>query len=216
VDFPFDKLDGRPLVYASLGTLQNRQEHVFQAIAAACTDLDVQLVLSRGRRGADLDRPLPGASLVVPFAPQLELLRRAALAITHAGMNTVLESLSEGVPLVAVPITNDQPGVAARVAWSGAGEVIALKRLSISRLRGAIVRVLSDPAYRMHAARLQGAIARSGGLPRAADIAELAIATGQPVPSCHVGRRPEDYPHDGAVPGGQAPESGRLAPVPHG
>ena len=215
-EFPFDRLDGRPLVYASLGTLQNRQEHVFHEMAAACADLDVQLVISKGRSAAETSPPLPGAPLVVPFAPQLELIRRSALVITHAGMNTVLEALAQGVPLVAVPITNDQPGVAARVARSRAGEVVPLRRLTAQRLRAAVVRVLSQPSYRWEAERLRSCIARAGGLPRAARIAELAIATGQPVLSGHVGRSPEDHPDDGAVPGGEAPESRRPAPVPHG
>ena len=215
-DFPFDRLDGRPLIYASLGTLQNRQEHVFHEIAAACAELDVQLVISKGRSAAETSQPLPGGPLVVPFAPQLELVRRSALVITHAGMNTVLEALAQGVPLVAVPITNDQPGVAARVARSGAGEVVPLRRLTARRLRAAVVRVLSQPSYRREAERLRSCIGQAGGLPRAARIAELAIATGQPVLSGHVGRSPEDYPDDGAVPGGEAPESRRAAPVPHG
>lgn len=49
-------------------------------------------------------------------APQLELLKRASVCITHAGFNTVIESLANGVPQVAIPITHDQPGVAARIA----------------------------------------------------------------------------------------------------
>ena len=56
---------------------------------------------------------LPGDPIVVSYAPQLEVVKRAALVITHAGLNTVLESLAEGVPLVAIPLGNDQPGVAA-------------------------------------------------------------------------------------------------------
>jgi UDP:flavonoid glycosyltransferase YjiC (YdhE family) len=35
-EFPWEKLDGRPLIYASMGTLQNRQAAIFQAIAPAC------------------------------------------------------------------------------------------------------------------------------------------------------------------------------------
>jgi len=46
-----------------------------------------------------------GSPLVVEYAPQLELLAKARLTITHAGLNTVLDSLSNGVPLVAIPIT---------------------------------------------------------------------------------------------------------------
>src|SRR5205807_10507854 len=92
------KLDGRPLVYASMGTLQNRQKHIFGIIAEACAGLDVQLVLSLGGGGKPEDmEELAGGPIVVEFAPQLELLKRAALCITHAGLNTALECLSNGV-----------------------------------------------------------------------------------------------------------------------
>ena len=83
--------------------------------------------------------------------------------------------------MVAIPIANDQPGVAARVAWSGSGAVVPLKRATVARLRDAIDRVWSDPSYRQNAQRLQQAIATSGGVARAADIVEQAINTGQPV-----------------------------------
>lgn len=182
VDFPYEKLTGKPLIYASLGTIQNQLLDSFQIMAKACQDLDVQLVISLGG-GATPDSlpPLPGAPLVVEFAPQLELLKRAALTITHAGMNTVLESLSNGVPMVAIPIANDQPGVAARIAWTGTGEVIPLKRLTVDRLRSAIQQVLTENRYKHNAQRLQRAIQQAGGLKRAADIIEQVVATGKPV-----------------------------------
>src|SRR5439155_354934 len=65
-DFPWDKLDTRPLVYASLGTLQNGSEATFRIIAQACAGLKVQLVLSLGG-GLDPARlgPLPGDPIVV-------------------------------------------------------------------------------------------------------------------------------------------------------
>ena len=78
---------------------------------------------------------MPGNPIVVPVAPQLDLLSRAALTITHAGLNTVLESLSYGVPMVAIPVGNDQPGVAARIKWRGVGELLALKHLKAAKLR---------------------------------------------------------------------------------
>ena len=117
VPFPFECLTEKPLVYASLGTIQNRLLSVFHQIAEACLGLGVQLVISLGG-GASPDSlsHLPGNPIVVDYAPQLELLKRAALTITHAGMNTTLESLSNAVPMVAIPITNDQPGIAARIS----------------------------------------------------------------------------------------------------
>jgi len=182
--FPYEKLTGQPLIYASLGTLQNRLLWIFEMIAEACLGLDAQLVIALGGGAAPESLPeLPGNTLVVGYAPQLELLQKATLTITHAGMNTTLESLSNGVPMVAIPITNDQPGVAARIAWTGTGEVLTLKGLSVSRLRGAIKQVLTEDSYRKNALRLQEAISRAGGVKRAADIIEQVIATGKPVPS---------------------------------
>ncbi len=184
IPFPFDRLDGRPLVYASLGTLQNQIASVFQCIAAACADLPVQLVISLGRDDADSSAAMPGDPIVVPYAPQLELLRRAALTVTHAGLNTVLESLSAGVPMVAIPMTNDQPGVAARLEFHGAGRVVAPKRLTVARLRDAIAAVLAERSYRDNAQALAQDIAATPGVRLAADLAERVQATRQPVPSC--------------------------------
>lgn len=182
VPFPYDRLTGQPLIYASLGTIQNRAIPIFEKIAEACVGLDAQLVISLGG-GADIDAlpPLAGQPLVVRYAPQLELLKRTALMITHAGMNTAMECLNQGVPMVAIPITNDQPGVAARIAWTGAGEFVPVSGLSVPRLRSAIQQVLTEPTYRQNALRLQAAIQRSGGAKRAADIVEQVVITGKPV-----------------------------------
>lgn len=105
-----------------------------------------------------LAQNLPGEHLVVGYAPQLELLKKATLTITHAGLNTTLVSLSNGVPMVAIPITNDQPGVGARIVWTGAGDVIPRTRLSVPRLRSVIKQVMSDESYRNNAFRLQNAV----------------------------------------------------------
>jgi zeaxanthin glucosyltransferase len=181
VDFLWDKLNGKPFIYASMGTLQNQLNDVFLAIATACADLDAQLVISLG--GASLDGlpVLPGNPIVVSYAPQLALLERASVAITHAGMNTALECLTYGVPMVAIPITNDQPGVAARVAWTGAGEIVPLNKLTAAKLKTALTLVLTKESYRHNALRLKQSISQSGGVSRAADIIELAISTRQPV-----------------------------------
>jgi zeaxanthin glucosyltransferase len=180
--FPFEKLTGQPLIYASMGTLQNRLSGVFENIAQACVGLNAQLVIALGGGSDPKSLPnLPGNPLVVGYAPQLELLQKATLTITHAGMNTALESLSNGVPMVAIPIANDQPGVAARIAWTGTGEVITLPKLTSSRLKAAVKRVLTEDSYKKNAVRLQAAIRNAGGVNQAADIVEQVAETGEPV-----------------------------------
>ena len=182
IPFPFEQLTGKPLIYASMGTIQNRLLDVFHIIASACEGLDAQLVISLGGGATPESLPqLPGNPIVVGYAPQLELLQKAALTITHAGMNTTLESLSNGVPMVAIPVANDQPGVAARIAWTGVGEVVSLKELSVPKVRSAIGKVLTQESYKQRAIEMQGAIGRSGGVKRAADIIEQAVLTGKPV-----------------------------------
>ncbi|MEG4115515.1 MULTISPECIES: glycosyltransferase [unclassified Microcoleus] len=182
VDFPYEKLTGQPLIYASMGTIQNRLMEVFHTIASACVGLDAQLVISLGGSGSSESlQGLPGNPLVVGYAPQLELLKKATLTITHAGMNTTLECLTNGVPMVAIPITHDQPGVAARIAWTGAGELVPLSQLSVPKLRGAIQQVLTQESYKKNATRLQEAIRRAGGVSGATDIIEHAVSTGKPV-----------------------------------
>lgn len=179
VNFPWDRLDGRPLVYASLGTLQNGSEATFKAIADGCAGLNVQLVLSLG---GGLDPAalgtLPGNPLIVRYAPQLEILKRAAAVITHAGLNTVLESLAEGVPLIAIPLGNDQPGVAARVAARGAGIVIPRRKLNANRLREAVQSVLDQQTYRAAARNIMLAMRQCDGRIRAADIIEDSLGIG--------------------------------------
>ncbi|MEH2181816.1 glycosyltransferase [Nostoc sp.] len=181
-DFPYEKLTGQPLIYASMGTIQNRLLRIFKSIAEACNDLDAQLVISLGGSATPESLgSLPGNPLIVGYAPQLELLQKATLTITHGGMNTTLESLNNGVPMVAIPVTNDQPGIAARVAWAGAGEAISLSRVNVPKLRKAIQKVLREDFYKQNALKLQAAIQQAGGVSRAIDIVEQVVATGKPV-----------------------------------
>jgi len=177
VDFPWERLTGGPLSYASMGTLQNGLENVFRAIAEAVTlDRDVQLVLSVGNHlDPEQIGPLPSNTILVQRAPQLELLKRASVCITHAGLNTALEALAQGVPLVAIPVTVDQPGVAARIAEKKTGLVVPLKELTGPRLSLLLDQVLNDSTYRDNARYFQKAIAETNGVSKAADLLERAF-----------------------------------------
>jgi zeaxanthin glucosyltransferase len=137
--------------------------------------LDVQLVVSHGGGLTPEEAgSLPGDPLVVTYAPQFELLSRATLTITHAGLNTVLDSLANGVPLVTVPITYEQPAIARRVEWTGVGRSVSFRALRASRLAVAIRDVLATPDYRRAAVGLCEEIQQAGGVRKAANIIEAA------------------------------------------
>jgi len=177
VDFPWSRLDpNRPLVYASMGTLQNGLLQPYQIIAQACIGLDLQLVISLGGgQDPSVLADLPGDPIVVGYAPQLELIRRSTLTISHGGLNTVLESLARGVPMVVLPVTNDQPGVGSRVEWSSVGQSIPVGRLTVDRLHNAICEVLGNPIYHEQAKKFQSRIESGDGLTRAAELIESAF-----------------------------------------
>ena len=176
IPFPWERLDGRPLIYASLGTLQNAKDQIFRYFAEACLGLDFQLVITHGG-GLDENTAssFPGNPLVVSYAPQLDVLRRARLTLTHAGLNTVLDSLACGVPLIAVPITYEQPAIASRIRWTGVGEVLPLAKLNAQRLRDTIRQVASNPSYASKAQVIKMSIEQSGGVRGAADLIEKTI-----------------------------------------
>lgn len=176
VPFPFERLDGRPLIYASLGTLQSKDHEYFNIMAEACANLQVQLVLSLGQAQEGYSPRLKGNAIVVNYAPQVKLLSQAALTITHSGMNTTQQSLSFGVPLVAIPLTHDQPAIAARLARTGAAIVIPPRKLTVERLREAVRRVLFEhSSYQYQARQMRQAIHNAGGLDRAAELVEQLV-----------------------------------------
>jgi MGT family glycosyltransferase len=177
VEFPWERLTGEPMVYASMGTILNGRVDVFRAIVAALAqNKDLQLVLSVGEQIDPTQiGPVPSNAIIVKKAPQLELLKQASACITHAGLNTVLESLAQGVPQLAIPVTFDQPGVAARIAKKRTGVVTSLDKLTPDHLSTLLEVVLTDPVYRENARKLQKAISEANGLSVAADLVEEAL-----------------------------------------
>ena len=100
--------------------------------------------------------------------PQLQLLPHVQAVVSHAGHNTVCESLANGVPLVVAPIRDNQPIVANQVVAAGAGVRVRYGRLSPKSLAAAVERVLSDAAVREAAKRVQASFASAGGAQGAA------------------------------------------------
>ena len=177
LDFPWARLSGEPLIYASMGTILNGRVDVFRTIVAALAkNPGLQLVLSVGDQiNPDEVGPVPKNAIIVKRAPQLELLKQASACLTHSGLNTVLESLAQGVPQVAIPVTFDQPGVAARIAHYKTGVVTSLDKLTPEHLSALLNQVLEDSTYRNNALRMKKAISNANGLSVAADLVDQAL-----------------------------------------
>ena len=177
--FPADILPdpGRPFVYASLGTLQGHRAGLLARIARACKQAGAQVLVSHaGSLTAHHARAIP-ADWVRAFVPQQAVLARADLCVTHAGLNTALECLAAGVPMLALPLTHDQPGVAARIARCGAGLRLQPWQRRTVRIVDSVRTLLADARYRD---RARGFAAQAGGwegAPGAIDRIEAMIRT---------------------------------------
>lgn len=174
--------DGRPLAYASLGSVQGVRFRLFQRIAEAARTCDLQLVLTHGGGlTADQVARLPGNPSPFDFLPQAEVLREASVAVLHGGLNTILDACGQGVPIIVMPIAFEQAAIGRRVERAGAGLMVSRRLTTAAGLARAIRRMADEPRFREAAGRLRQEIATAGGARRAADLVEQLLATGQPV-----------------------------------
>lgn len=152
VEFPWHRLSpDRPLVFCSLGTQSYRIPGALrffsEVVAAAASRPDWHFVIALGSRWSDSDFcAVPDNAVLVPFAPQVQILPRSSLVITHAGLGTIKESIAFGVPMLAFPLLYDQPGNGARIAYHGLGEVGDFDTITAPGLVDMIERVLADRA----------------------------------------------------------------------
>lgn len=165
-----------PLVLVGLSSDYQAQEDLLGRIAAALGSLPVRAVVTTGH-GVDPETVEAAANVqVVRSAPHSQVLREAALVVTHCGHGTTLRALAAGVPLVCLPLGRDQLDIAARVAHSGAGVRLAADA-DPDAIAAAVRDVLADEAYAAAARRLAAAIAEETAEDRA--VAEIeAVAAG--------------------------------------
>ena len=166
----------QPVVYASLGTLQGQRFRLFLHLAQACRQRKLSLVIAHcGGLTREQTQQLQhaGAAWVTDFLDQRAALQHATLFITHAGLNSALEALACGTPMLALPLAFDQPGVASRIEWHGVGRR-ASRFSRVHQLENHLQQLLDDARYRQHLSAIQPQLIRAGGSERAADIAEQA------------------------------------------
>ncbi|POP46673.1 zeaxanthin glucosyltransferase [Superficieibacter electus] len=182
ISMPVDVQDGKPLVFASLGTLQGHRYRLFRTIARACRQRGVRLLIAHcgGLSPGRIARLNDEGTSTVDFTDQPAILRQAQAVITHGGLNTVMDAIASVTPVLAIPLGFDQPGVAARVVYSGIGRR-ASRYASHPTLCGHLDELLNNPIYRQRLTAMQPALHQAGGALRAAQIVEQALTTRQPV-----------------------------------
>ena len=156
------------LIYLSMGTVNSALLSLYKNCIAAFSASEYQLVLSIGNQIDPLSLGrLPDNVEVYPQVEQIAVLQQADLFISHCGMNSASESLYFGVPMVMLPQTSEQGGVAARVEQLGAG--VLLKKTTPGAILAATSEVLNQPAYRKQAREIGANLRLCSGAAGAAD-----------------------------------------------
>jgi hypothetical protein len=127
-----DKQNPQSVIYVSFGSLMHVKPEILQDFLLGLEDSGVPFLLvlrsnvvntegSEAGSGVDhnVDPILPSGfpertkekGLIVSWAPQISVLRHPATAgfLSHCGWNSILESISFGVPMLCYPFTTDQP-----------------------------------------------------------------------------------------------------------
>lgn len=163
-------LNGKPLLYTSLGSLFNHLPEFYKVLFAVVRELDINVLCAVGRTLQPEELPpVPDNVTLLPFAPQLKALEHADWFITHAGTGSAMEALYYGVPCVCVPQMDEQVFTAERMKQMGTvSRVILRHELTEEVLREALTELMCNPVYRQNAAVLSLETRQQGGCDRAA------------------------------------------------
>ena len=160
--------DDRQVVYVSLGSFLSVRGDVLAAVADAMRGLDVRVALASGSTPRDALGPVPGSWLVREVLPQVTILSRSALAVSHGGNNSVTEALTASVPLLLLPLSTDQFAGAAALEDAGFGAALDPNGLSPTQIRETADGLLALPTLaRERLQRLSESLVKRPGASRA-------------------------------------------------
>jgi UDP:flavonoid glycosyltransferase YjiC (YdhE family) len=152
--FPWERISkDKLLIYCSLGS----QSHLYAesipffqtAIDAMVSRPDWQMILSVGHHLKESDfHGIPPNVMFVNSVPQLSVLKRADMMITHGGINSIKECIFLGVPMIILPVSGDQPMNAARIEYHGLGIRGNLRKASVERIQALISKIEQNPSYK--------------------------------------------------------------------
>lgn len=178
VDF---RLDDRPLIYCSLGTAASTYplaENFYQAVnEASAIRNDWCFILQISDKNKIQNYQSTQNLFVMDWAPQIMLLENASVAVTHGGLNTIMECVGFEVPMVIIPGLRDQPGNAARAAYRDIALAADMKTIHATRLVSLIEQAMGSERIKAGLKKMKAAIKEEDGLNRSVRFIESYAGT---------------------------------------
>ncbi len=169
-DFPFEKLENKKVMYISMGTIYNNDTSLIRLFIDTFRHTDWIVVISAGYN-MDISQleNIPGNIIIKRYVPQLQILKRVDLFITHGGMNSISEAILCNIPMIVIPQSADQPVVARRIEMLGAGVALDKNKLSPSLLTDSMNRVAADREFKENIGRIRESFIKAGGYAKGVD-----------------------------------------------
>lgn len=177
---PFDEVElppgNAPLVLVAPSTSQDPEQRMVAAALEGLADEPVRVIATLNRRPSPAPLRVPSNARVVDWLSYARTMPHCAAVVCHAGHGTVVRALTCGVPVVGCPAAGDMAENAARLAWSGTGVSLPRRFVTPRGVRLAVRKLLGDPGYSAHAARLAEWARAHDGSAVAADAVEALAA----------------------------------------
>jgi MGT family glycosyltransferase len=165
-----------PLLFVSLGSIFTDRPDFYRTCVEAFGDGHFQVAMTIGDVDPADVGPVPPTVQVASWFPQLAVLRQARAFVTHAGMNSTMEALYYGIPMLALPQMPEQAVNADRVAALGLGRKLDPQTITAEALRSAVDQVTVSPVIQANLHRMQAEVRHAGGAEAGAQAIEEYLA----------------------------------------
>lgn len=173
MDFPFDQLKDKKVIYISLGTAFNKVNLDVYNIFFEAFRHEKDTVVVITAYNTDLSPfDIPDNVIMRNYVPQDEILKYTQVAVTHGGLNTTSDLVYQEIPFVVLPIGGDQPYMADRFARLGASITLDKETLTSEILREALDSVQKSQ-YRDNLRRIKHSFEKAGGYKKAVEILNI-------------------------------------------
>jgi len=185
--FVWDQLSpDLPLIYCSLGSQFDIKYEVGRRFMRTVIDAvaerpEWRLVVSLGSRMEPEEfMPVPAHVCITRWAPQMQMLSRASVMITHAGIGAAKECIINGVPMLAVPLMRDQFDCAERIVHHGLGLRADIERITAVEVSSMLEQLLADDSCRARVNAMREEFRRVDAMNLGVNLLEEIAAGGLP------------------------------------
>ena len=132
-------------IYISMGTLFDHERDFYTKCIQAFNDTKHQVIMKVPKNDLSYFRNMSSRNIsLYEYVPQLDVLEKSDLFISHCGNNSFYEAIELEVPLMCCPIGIDQFFVSKTAVELGIGEIIDPQEISTQELYNKAINLINN------------------------------------------------------------------------